>query len=144
MLRKTQNNFSCMLIDQGHEQNNNLVKVYGGAIGPTENLVDSKRWMLTGPEQATLLTEFENQFMGEEENTWCKQHEQGLSTQVLFQKHSNSLYETMMCMGNPFKDDYPELLALDSRNCTSEDAVTAVQTIKNIGVTQYQKYVSDI
>ena len=112
--------------------------------------------MLAGPEQATLLTEFENQFMEEEENTWCKQHEQGLSTQVFFQKHSNSLYETVMRLGNPFKDDYPELLALDSRNdcpellaldsrnCTSEDAVTAVQKIKNIGVTQYQKYVSDV
>ena len=120
------------------------MKGYGGAIGPTENPIAFKRWMLASPEQAILLTEFENQFIEEEENTWCKQHEQGLSTQVLFQKHSNSLYETMMRMGNPFKDDCPELLALDSRNCTSEDAVTAVHKIKNIGVTQYQKYVSGI
>ena len=100
--------------------------------------------MLAGPEQARLLTEFENQFMEEQENTRCKQHEQGLSTQVLFQKHSNSFYETMMCMGNPFKDDCPELLALDSRNCANEDVITTVQKIKNIGVTQYQKHVSDV
>ena len=120
------------------------MKGYGGAIGPTENPVAFKRWMLASPEQATLLTEFENQFIEEKENTWCKQHEQGLSTQVLFQKHSNSLYETMMHMGNPFKDDCPEHLALDSRNCTSEDTVTAVHKVKNIGVTQYQKYVSGI
>ena len=81
--------------------------------------------------------------MEEEKNAWCRQHEQGFSTQVLFQKHSNSLYETIMCMGNPFKDDCmcPELLALDSHNCASEDVVTTVQKIKNRGVTQYQKYV---
>ena len=35
--------------------------------------------MLAGPEQARLLTEFESQFMEEEENIWCKQHEQGLN-----------------------------------------------------------------
>ena len=40
-----------------------------------------------------------------------------------------------MSMGNPFEDDCPELLALDSRNCASEDIVTTVQKIKNIGVT---------
>ena len=47
-------------------------------------------------------------------------------------------------MGNPFEDDCPELLALDSRNCASEDVVTTVQKIKNIGVTQYQKYINDV
>ena len=90
--------------------------------------------MLAGPEQARLLAEFDKQFMEDEENTWCMQHEQGLSTQILFQKHSNTLYETIMSMGNPFEDDCPELLALDSRNCASEDVVTTVQKIKNIGV----------
>ena len=144
VLRKTQNNFSCMPIDQAHEQNNSLVKGCGGAIGLTENPVALKRWMLAGPEQARLLAEFDKQFMEEEENTWCVQHEQGLSAQILFQKHSNSLYETIMSMGNPFEDDCPELLALDSRNCASEDVVTTVQKIKNIGVTQYQKYINDV
>ena len=43
------------------------MKGYGGAIGPTENPVAFKRWMLASPEQATLLTEFENQFIEEEE-----------------------------------------------------------------------------
>ena len=110
----------------------------------TENPVALKRWMLAGPEQARLLAEFDKQFMEEEENTWCVQHEQGLSAQILFQKHSNSLYETIMSMGNPFEDDCPELLALDSRNCASEDVVTTVQKITNIGVTLYQKYINDV
>ena len=115
-----------MPIDQTHEQSNSLVKGCGGAIGLIENPVALKRWMLAGPEQARLLAEFDKQFMEEEENTWCVQHEQGLSAQILFQKHSNSLYETIMSMGNSFEDDCPNFLALDSRNYASEDVVTTV------------------
>ena len=88
--------------------------------------------MVAGPEQARLLTEFESQFM-EEENSWCKQHEQGLSAQNLFQKHANSKYQTMTTMANPFKDNCLELLALDSRNCATESVVETVRNIKSIG-----------
>ena len=108
MLRKTHSKFSCIPIDQGYEQNNELVKGSGGAVGLTENPTAFRRWMVAGPEQARLLTEFESQFM-EEENSWCKQHEQGLSAQNLFQKHANSKYQTMTTMGNPFKDNCLEL-----------------------------------
>ena len=72
----------------------------------------------------------------------CKQHEQGLSAQDLFQKHANSMYQTMTGMGNPFKDNCLELLALDSRNCATESVVETVRNIKSIGETQYQNYVN--
>ena len=143
VLRKTSSKFSCIPIDQGHEQNNALVKGSGGAVGLTENPTAFRRWMVAGPEQARLLTEFENQFM-EEEHIWGRQHEQGLSAKELFKKNSNSLYETMMRMGNPFKDDCLELLALDSRSCATENVIKTVKTIKSIGNSQYQKYVSDV
>ena len=97
--------------------------------------------MVAGPEQARLLTEFESQFM-EEDNGWCKQHEQGLSAQDLFQKHANSMYQTMAGMGNPFKDNCLELLALDSHNCATESVVETVRNIKSIGETQYQNCVN--
>lgn len=35
------NKFSCIPIDQAHEQNNELVKGSGGAVGLTENPVAS-------------------------------------------------------------------------------------------------------
>ena len=63
MLKKTHSKFSYIPIDQGHEQNNDLVKSSGGAVGLTEN---PRRWMVAGPEQARLLMEFESQFMEEE------------------------------------------------------------------------------
>jgi len=60
VVRKTTNKFSAMPIDQAHEQNNELVKGSGGAVGLTENPSPFRKWMLAGPEQARLLTDFEN------------------------------------------------------------------------------------
>ena len=56
VLRSTPSKYSCIPIDQGHEQNNELVKGSGGAIGITTAF---RRQMVAGPEQARLLTEFE-------------------------------------------------------------------------------------
>ncbi len=61
VLQKTQNCFSCMPLDQAHEQSNKLVKDSGGAVGLTENPIAFRRWMVGGPEQARLLKEFERQ-----------------------------------------------------------------------------------
>ena len=47
-----------------------------------------------GPEQARLLTEFESQFMKEEDFETAQQHEQGLASQELFKEHANMLYES--------------------------------------------------
>ncbi|KAG0723721.1 hypothetical protein GWK47_042072 [Chionoecetes opilio] len=54
--------FSTIPIDQAHEQNNELVKGEGGAVGLTENPVAFRRWMVAGPEQARLLAEFGEQY----------------------------------------------------------------------------------
>ena len=37
VISKSQKKYSCMPIDQAHEQNNELVKGSGGAVGLTEN-----------------------------------------------------------------------------------------------------------
>ena len=63
VVQKTQNKYSCLPMDQAHEENNQMVKSSGGAIGLTENPSAFRRWMVTGPEQARLLTEFESKFM---------------------------------------------------------------------------------
>lgn len=144
VLQKTLHKFSSMPIDQAHEQNNELVKGAGGAVGLTENPVAFKRWMVAGPEQARLLTEFESQFQEVVDPKCFKHHKQCLSSQELFKKHANSLYETMRGVGNPFEEDCPELLAMDSRNCATDAVVATVRSIKTLGLTQYQNYVADV
>jgi len=50
VLRKTPSRFSFIPIDQGYEQNNEMIKGSGGAVGVTENLTAFRRWMVAGPE----------------------------------------------------------------------------------------------
>ena len=54
IVQKTTNHFSAMPIDQCHEQNNEVVKGSGGAVGLTENPSGKsiRKWMTAGPEQA--------------------------------------------------------------------------------------------
>ena len=143
VVQKTKNRFSCIPIDQAHKQNNKLVKGSGGAVGLTENPSAFRRWMVAGPEQARLLVEFESQFMDTADQN-CLQHEQSCSTQATFKRQVSSLCEVVSNMGNPFVDDCPELLVLDSRNCCSEDVVATVQSIEELGKTQYHRYYIDV
>ena len=41
-------------------------------------------------------------------------------------------------------DDCAELLALDSRNCATEAVVDTVQRIGDIGLSQYQEFVTEV
>ncbi|VDI04846.1 Hypothetical predicted protein [Mytilus galloprovincialis] len=56
VVNKTEKKFSCMAIDQAHEQNNACVKADGGAVGLTENPGALRRWMVAGPEMARLTS----------------------------------------------------------------------------------------
>ena len=58
-VKKTIHNFSAIAIDQAHEQNNASVKGDGGAVGLTENLAALRCWMVSGPEMAHLIEEFD-------------------------------------------------------------------------------------
>ena len=58
-VRKTGRSFSAIAIDQAHEQNNALVKGDGGAIRLTENPSAFHQWMVSGPEMAPLINEFQ-------------------------------------------------------------------------------------
>lgn len=52
VIHKTMNRIP---IDQAHEQNSEVVKGSGGAVGLTENPSAFRKWMVAGPEQARLL-----------------------------------------------------------------------------------------
>ena len=143
VVQKTSNKFSYIPIDQAHEQNNRLVKGTGGVVGLTENPSVFKRWMIAGPQQARLLTEFEDQFM-ELKNHRHQHHEQTPSLQESFKNQVNNLSEVIANMGNPFLEDCLELLVLDTRNCVSDAVIATVQNIEQLGIDQYQQYVTDV
>jgi hypothetical protein len=143
VVHKTTNRFSSMPIDQAHEQNNAEVKGSGGAVGLTENPSAFRKWMVSGPEQARILKEFEEDYLakGKECN---HHHEEGLSLQRSFKEQSESLADAISELGNPFLYDGDELLALDTRNVLNESVVNTVRRVHELGKEQYAKYHKEV
>jgi hypothetical protein len=50
----------------------------------------------------------------------------------------------MKKMGNPFLDDFPELVTLDNRDCVDDDVAKAVMNLDMFGQTQYREYVKAV
>lgn len=142
VVKKTRHAFSAIAIDQAHEQNNACVKGDGGAIGLTENPAALRRWMISGPEMARLLGEFESS-MEKRRDTDLRHHEEKKHTQVAFALDVRSLSGTIEEMGNPFLEESNDLLVLDNRNIMSAAVASTVQEIEKLGLDQYETYVND-
>ena len=80
---KTTHRFSSIHIEQTHEQNNDLLKRSGNAVGLTENPSAVKKWMIAGPEQARLLKVFDQEYISEDGNKQ-QHHEEVMSTHKIF------------------------------------------------------------
>jgi len=71
-------------------------------------------------------------------------YEQGLSTQKTFQQQVVNLAETIKRMENPFLDIFPDLVTLDSGNCTAESVVTKVRNLEETRKKQYRDFVKNV
>ena len=131
------NKFSAIPIDQAHEQNK-IVNGSVGAVGLTENPTAFRKWMVAGPEQARIIQEFEDTYMTADTN------DEGQSAQKSFRDQVSSLVDVIREMGNPFKDDFVELVTQDSRNCMEEAVVSTVWNIESLGKTKYHEYMNDV
>ena len=100
-----------------------------------------QRWIICGPELANCLDEFENT---EEKAVSRLHHEEGLDTRRKMKKQVQSLVDVIATFGNPFEDDCPELLVLNSQHCADESVIATVRSIEALGKTQYQKYVAEV
>ena len=106
-----------MPIDQAHEQNNEIIKSAGCAVGLTENPLAFRKWMVSEPEQARLLKEFECPYFSNLSNVESGfHHEEGFSTQESFKEQAVNLVHTLNDFGNRFLENSSELLVLDTRN----------------------------
>ena len=88
-VKKTTHSFSAMAVDQAHEQNSASVKGDDGAVGLTENPAALQRWMVSGPEMARVIGEFES-FTEERKRTDTRHHEQTKHAQKAFAKKCQS------------------------------------------------------
>ena len=80
--------------------------------------------MLSGPEIARLVNEFEAEYLSDNDPENPKNlhnHEQGFATQKTFYTQVNNLCETIRKLGNPSLDDFQDIETLDSRNCVGSE-----------------------
>ena len=109
VVKKTTHVFSGIAIVQAHEQNNASVKGDGGAVGLTENPAALRRWMVSGPEMARLIGEFE--VSTKKRNiTYFRHHEQRKHAQMTFVRDITSLTDVIKEMENPFAESSKDLL----------------------------------
>lgn len=143
-VRKTGRPFSAIAIDQAHEQNNALVKGDGGAIGLTENPSALHRWMVSGPEMARLINEFQISDQGKSQKSRnLNHHEDTKQKQVHFHKDTRALTDTIDSFGNPFSEESKDLLVLDSRNLVDSSVIHTMYHIEKLGAEQYHTFVSE-
>ena len=103
--------------------------------------------MLSGPETARLLDQFEEAYLTAEDpdnSLNPKNHEMGQATQKTFQQQVNNLCDVIKCMGNPFLDDFPELVTLHSRDCVDPEVAESFRGLESTGNVQYQAFIKDV
>ena len=81
-----------------------------------------RKWMVSGPEIARLVSEFEESFRNEPSS--YLHHNESLQKQKVFVKDVNSLLEVIEEMDNPFMDRTQDLTRLMSRDILSNESVT--------------------
>ncbi len=142
-VRKTDHSFSNIAIDQAHEQNNAVVKNDGGVIGLTESPAALQRWMVSGPEMAGFINDFETSVNHSQVTTDTRHHEQRPGVQKAFLQDVMSLKATFDEYGNPFLESSGDLLVLDTRDIVDETVVDAVNKVQELGLEQYKTFVKE-
>lgn len=92
-----------------------------------------------------MLHQFEGQYLeNSDESSDFPNHEMGLSAQTTFKQQVNNLVDVVRKMGNPFLDDFQELVTLDSRDCMDDEVTNAIVNLEQLGKTQYQEFVTAV
>ncbi|KAG7162389.1 hypothetical protein Hamer_G007916, partial [Homarus americanus] len=111
----------------------------GGATGLTGNPQTFRRWMIGGPQIATLVNEFEEgaDLNAEEQ---LQHHEEVPSFQSKFRAHVQSMVDTITELGNPLSDENKELVSLGCNIVADVSMVKTVGAVKLAGLLQYQSF----
>lgn len=106
-----------------------------------------RRWMLSGTELSRIILQFEEQFLTSQDPDDPKNvqnHESGRAAQKTFQREVNNLCVVVRRIGNPFLDDFSELVMIDSRDCADVSVIETIKKLDKIGKDKYTKYVNEV
>ena len=93
-------------------------------------------WMVSAPELARIIDEFERQVKGtinDPESDEQLHHQESYSTQLIFQKHVQNLVGVINSKGNPFLDHFADLVTLDTRKVISQTVAQSITSLIDVG-----------
>ena len=102
-----------------------------GIVGITENEGALRWWLVSGPEIACILSEFEDQFQ-RWGRTDVRHHEQLPSIQKAFASDLKNTISTFEKLGNPFSEDRNDLYVLDTKVIMPDEVVATVSSVEDI------------
>lgn len=144
VLNKTGKRFSSMPLDQVHEQENCKLKNQGGIIGITSDSKSLQKWLLVAPENARLLTEFENQYWYHDNSDEYQHHDENQASQLRFANHVENLADSFNKYTNPFAIKDASLINIHSGVCPNDEVTNSYQNLRHIGEAQYKEYENDM
>lgn len=141
VLQKSERPFSKLALDHAHEQNNALVKGDGGAVGLTDNPSALRRWMISGPEVARVVREFETSLERSSRDKMSDEHhEQSPSFQANFRDDVSNLVAVIQEAGNPFSERTTDFITLQSKDIISPAAHDAMKELLAVGGQQFETF----
>ena len=123
----------CMPTDLSLPQIDEGNGIEGTLIMGKANPNALRRWMLSGPEMARLVNEFEAGMVpdtGTKENS--QHHEEHRSFQVTFFKAMKSLVAAVEDLENPLLEETGDLFTLDTKVIAEQSAVSRMRHIESL------------
>ena len=112
-------------------------------MGLTENASALQRWMVSGPEMAHIIEEFQASTDNIGTATDTRHHEESNPVQVSFAEDVQSLTDIIEQMGNPFTENSSDLIVLDTRDIADPAIIEHVRQIEKLGTDRYELYVQE-
>ena len=118
-----------------------MVKSDGGFIGITENNEALRRWIVGGPENARLLSNYSDSH-STQTRFGDGHYEQIPSVQKAFANDVKNLCREFEEAGNLFSDTSKYVYTIDTKLIMPDTVKVSVESAEDIGLTQFKNIVS--
>jgi len=114
-------------------------------IGLTENPVAMRKFVLSGPEMANMISKFEDASFNTEKkgDPNNNHHNANPAAQKSFSTHKKALQRVMTDWGNPVLEESEDLYNSESKKICPSTCNETVFTIEELGATLYQNFVAE-
>ena len=133
--------FSSIGDDQGHEQNNKIVK---GDGGPICGISDHEEALLEWVVCRTAIADMFQHLLDINEND-CYQfhHENTENSEKTFRKNSNKIFEDFINNGNPFVECEQHLVNVVFKTVANKESSKSVWEVLSIGMVQKSDFIEE-